>query len=119
MNLDFADVRVARCADTANAQRADDAPTQFQRHSGEVVHVVVDVGLMKMRRRPGKHALHILASQQVHVAQRVDALDLQLAHRLAAHATVRAIGMSLHLSIEPVDRRITLRARALGRTGVF
>ena len=74
---------------------------------------------MKMRRCPGEHALHILAGQQMHVAKRVDALDLQLAHRLSAHATVRTIGMSLHLSIEPVDRRIALRARALGRTGVF
>ena len=74
---------------------------------------------MKMRRRPGKHALHILAGQQMHVAQRVDALDLQLAHRLPAHATVRAIGMSLHLPLEPVDWRIALRARALGWAGIF
>ena len=27
--------------------------------------------------------------------------------------------MRLHLPVEPVDRRITLRARALGRTGLF
>ena len=42
VNLDFADVRMARRADAPDAKRADDAVFKFQRNSGKVVDMVVD-----------------------------------------------------------------------------
>ena len=50
VNLDFADVRVARRTDATDAKRTDDAVVKFQRDRGKVIHVVIDIDLMEMCR---------------------------------------------------------------------
>jgi len=81
--------------------------------------VVIDIDLMEMCRSAGEHAPHIRVGEHTDVAERIDALDLQLTHRLDASASVGAVGVRLELSLEPVDRRVAVLAGALGRAGVF
>ena len=119
VNLDFADVRVARRADATDAKRADDAVVKFQRNSGKIIHVVIDIGLMEMCPGAGENSPHIHAGEHADIAERVDAFDLQFAHRLDANPAIRAVGVGLNLAFEPVDRQVAGLPGALGRAGVF
>ena len=53
------------------------------------------------------------------VGKGVDALDLQFTEGLGSHATVRAIGVSLQLALEPVDGWVAGSTRTLRRSSVL
>ena len=64
---------------------------------------------------------HSYARRREHAdrRQRVDALDLQLAHRAAGQAAVGTVGVGVDLMRLPIERLSLRRPRAFRRPGVF